>query len=84
MTTEEQIESFYRFAMQQLEKRTSYLTMDELFDAWRYQGLSENELSESVAAIQAVLDDMNGGDKGRDIKEVIQEIRGCLNLSPAD
>lgn len=82
MKIQEQIESFYRFARQQIDRNGAELTIDELFDAWRYQRLSEEDLSESVAAVQAALQGMKEGDTARPLEEVIAEIRAQSKVPP--
>ena len=61
MATQEQIDSFYRFATEQLANGGSEKSVDELYDQWRFENLSPQELAENVAAIQASIDDMNNG-----------------------
>jgi hypothetical protein len=80
MTTREQIDSFYRFATEQLASVGSEKSIDELYDQWRYENPAPDELKESVAAVQAAIDDMNAGDTGRDAARVEQELRDELNL----
>lgn len=75
MATREQIESYYRFALAKLEKDGPDLSIDDLFESWRIQNPTEAELSESVAAVKAALRDMENGDTGRPLKEVIAEVR---------
>ncbi len=80
MATQEQIDSFYRFATEQLGSDGSEKSVDELYDQWRFENLSPEELSENVAAIQASIDDMNNGHTGRDAGEVERELRHELKL----
>ena len=83
MTTQEQIDSFYRFATEQLARDGSQKSVDELYDQWRFENLTPEDMAENVAAIQASIDDMNNGETGRDAGEVIRELRDEFNL-PAD
>ena len=80
MTTKEQIDSFYRFATAQLENGGSEKTVDELYDQWRYENLTPEDIAENVAAIQLSIDDMNNGETGRDAGEVARELREELDL----
>ena len=80
MTTQEQVESFYRFATEQLENGGSEKSVDELYDQWRYENRSPEDMAENVAAVQASIDDMNNGETGRDAGEVIREMREKFNL----
>lgn len=80
MTVQEQIESFYQFATEQLSNGVGEKSVDELFGEWRMANPTPEEYAENVAAIQSAIDEMNDGDKGHDVREVIQEIRDELNL----
>lgn len=80
MATQEQIDSFYRFAIEQLANGGPEKSVDELYDQWRYENRSPEEMAENIAAVQAAIDDMTNGDKGRDAAEVERELRDELNL----
>ena len=58
MATREQIDSFHRFASEQLRAGGSEKSIDELYDEWRSKNLSPEELAENIAAVQAAVDDM--------------------------
>ena len=83
MATQEQIDSFHRFASEQLQNGGKEKSVDELYDQWRFENQSPAEFEESVAAVQTSIDDMNNGDTGRDADEVISELRAELKL-PAE
>lgn len=80
MATKEQIESFYRFATDQLTNGGTQKSIDELYDQWRYENLSPEEVAENVAAIQSAIDDMDAGDTGRDAGDIERELRQELNF----
>ncbi|MEO1998918.1 MAG: hypothetical protein ABGZ17_27030 [Planctomycetaceae bacterium] len=80
MATQEQIDSFHRFATDQLENGGRNKTIDEIYDQWRIENQSPQEFEENVAAIQGAIDDMNGGDMGRDADEVIADARHRYKL----
>ncbi len=80
MTTQEQIDSFYRFASDLLANGDSEKSVDELYDQWRSENVATEEVADNVAAIRASIDDMNNGETGRDSGDVIRELRGVLNL----
>lgn len=84
VATRDQIDSFHRFAIEQLASGGSDKSIDELYDQWRYENLTPEELAENVAAIQAAIDDMKAGDTGRDAAQVEQELRDELNLPAAE
>lgn len=78
--TAEQIDSFHRFATARLNDGGTDLSMDELYDEWRAQHPSPDELHENVLAVKAAIRDMENGDTGQDADEVIAEIRDELGL----
>jgi len=84
MTTKQQIDSFYRFATEQLSNGISEKSVDELYDQWRFETSTPEDMAENVAAIQASIDDMNDGETGRDAGEVIRELREDLNLPTSE
>jgi uncharacterized protein with von Willebrand factor type A (vWA) domain len=67
MATQEQIDSFHQFATEQIQNGGREKSVDELYDQWRLENLSSEELDENVAAIQGAIDDMKNGDRGRDV-----------------
>jgi len=81
MATQQQLESFHRFASEQLQKGVQVLSMGDLVDLWELHNLPAEQMDENVAAIQASLNDMLAGETGRNAAEVLQELREQLNLS---
>ena len=79
MTNQEQLESFYRFATNQIAAGATGTSIDELYDRWRIEHPSSNELEANVAAVEAALDDMEAGDTGRDAHLLVRELRGEFN-----
>ena len=68
--TQEQIDSFHRFASERIRDGGSTKSVDELYDQWRYENVTREEHAENIAAIQASIDDMNNGHEGRDAAEI--------------
>lgn len=84
MATQEQIDSFHQFATEQIQNGGRGKSVDELYDQWRLENLSPEELQENVAAIQGAIDDMKNGDTGRDVDEVIAEVRSKYELPASE
>ena len=84
MATQEQIDSFHQFATEQIQNGGREKSVDELYDQWRLENLSSEELEENVAAIQGAIDDMKNGDCGRDVDEVIAEVRSKYELPASE
>ena len=79
--TREQLDSFHRFAARQLDNGGSELSLEQLLDLWRIENPAPDERSESVAAIQQALNDMDAGDVGEPADAVIQEVRASLSAA---
>lgn len=75
MATQEQIDSFHQFASEHVRNGTADDSLAELFDLWRMQNPTTDELAESVAAVKAALNDMENGDEGRPFDEFADDIR---------
>ena len=75
MASQAQIESFYRFATEQLSDGGSEMTVDELYGQWRLEYGAPDDIAENIAAIQSSIDDMANGKTGRDASEVIRKLR---------
>ena len=81
MATQQQLESFHRFAAEQLQKGAGELSMSDLVDLWELKNLPADQLDENAAAIQASIDDMLAGETGRDAADVLRDLREQLNHS---
>jgi hypothetical protein len=84
VASQEQIDSFYQFATDHLAREGSKTSIDELYDQWRFENLNPEELSENVAAVQSAIDDMLGGDMGRDAGAVERELREELKIPTSE
>jgi len=84
MATHEEIESFHQFALQQLNGDCAELSVADLAGLWQTRNLPESELTESVAAIKASLQDLHNGDLGRPAEEVIAELRARYPTSESE
>ena len=63
-----ELERFHRFVGEKLNNGGAGLSVERLLALWR-------ERQENVRAIQEALDDMEAGDTGRPLDEVMSEIR---------
>jgi hypothetical protein len=63
-TTEQELASFTSYARSRIESGQGELSIEELFDQWRAENPSEEQYAESVAAIQASIEDFKNGDRG--------------------
>ena len=83
-TVQEQLDSFYQYANQQLADGESHTSVEELLDLWRIENPSSEGYTESVAAINAAVEDYKNGDRGRPAGEVSRELREYLKLPPGE
>ncbi len=73
--TQTQLELFHRFVNEHLRNGGKNLSPEECLEFWRAQHPAPEELEESVGAIRRSLADMEAGDTGRPLEEVVDEIR---------
>lgn len=81
MATQEEINEFASFALQQLDHGGTELNMDELYDMWRRENPDPAAYAENVAAVQGAIDDFKKGDRGRPTGEVSRELRENLGAT---
>ena len=84
MATQQQVDSFHHFATQHVNNGGAGLSMEKLFDLWQAQSPSAEELTESVAAVKSALLDMENGDTGRPVEDVIAELRSEAGISQSE
>jgi len=73
------LDHFINYARQQIESSQKNLSIDELFDQWRAQYPSDDQLAENVAAIQASINDFNKGERGTIAGEDSAHLRRRFN-----
>jgi len=66
-------EAFYGFLGEQLASGARDLPPEELLRAWRSQ--NDPEYAATVKAVREALADMENGDTGKPLDQVIQELR---------
>jgi len=81
--TEEQLDSFHRFAAEKLADDASDLSLQELLDLWRIANPTPEELQENLRAVKAAIRDRENGDRGIPFEDHIQEMQGKHSI-PAD
>lgn len=79
--TQEELERFHRFAIEQIENGGTDLTLDELWARWRIENPTPDEYRENVLAIKASLRDWENGERGIPVEKHIQEMREKYNLA---
>jgi hypothetical protein len=76
----DELAAFQAFLTEKLQKGGPRPSPEEAVDEWRELHPEPEIDEEEVAAIQEAIDDMNAGDRGRPVEEVIAEIRAELGL----
>jgi hypothetical protein len=74
-TTEQDWNSFARFAILGISSGSNDLSIDELFDQWRMENPSDEHFAENVAAVQASIRDLQNGERGKVAAEHPSELR---------
>jgi len=79
MTTAEiELNSFANFVRQHIAASQVDLTIDELFDQWRFENPTPAQFEESVAAIRASIQDFKNGIRGSLAGEHSAKLRSDL------
>ena len=77
MATKQEIDSFHRFASQEIDRGAEF-SLDELFSLWTARNPVPEALAESVAALKAAQADFESADRGRPVREALRE--SCQRL----
>lgn len=78
--TQEQIDSFHRFASDRISNGGPEMTMQELLQLWTLENPTDQERAEVNAIIRQGDEDIAAG-RGRSIDEVNEELRRKYNVS---
>ena len=78
--TNEELREFHRFVGEKLANGGAHLSPEEALDEWREEHPEQVEFEDDTEAIQAAIDDMENGDKGRPFDEVMEELRTKYGL----
>ncbi len=75
LTTRELLDDFHRYATSILGQEADEPTLDELYDAWRFEHLNSQDLEENLSAVRASLADFENGEKGTPAGVHSQQLR---------
>ena len=78
--TQEQIDSFHRFASEKMSNGGANMTMQEILQLWSLENPTDQERAEVNAIIRQGDEDIAAG-RGRPVDEVNEELRRKYNLS---
>jgi hypothetical protein len=78
--TQQHIDSFHRFATERLSDGGADLSIDELFELWRIENPTPEQLHADVLAVKAALRDMEAGDTGQPFEDFKREFRAKNNI----
>ena len=80
-TSSQELQSFQQYASARIQHGGALLELDDLFDEWRNLNPDPKQLSDDAIAVRASLRDIERGEIGRPVEDVIREIRGKYNLA---
>ncbi len=80
MTTQQQLDHFYRFATQLAAAESEPLSLDDLDQAWRARHPTNHELAQSVTALQLASADLQAGDTGIPARAALRDACRVLAL----
>ena len=79
----QQIDCFKAWVSERLQNDTMVRTLDDLFDEWRIEHPTDEEVAQSVASLRRALDQAEGGE-GRPATEFMRDFRERHNLPTKD
>lgn len=77
MATKGQIDSFYEFASHEISNGGSDKPIDETYDEW----CDHDRQLDDLAAIRDAVEDYKNGERGRDSRNQVDELRGKLDVA---
>ncbi len=80
-TSAQELQSFQQYASARILNGGALLQLDDLFDEWRNLDRDPKQLSDDAIAVRASLRDIERGEKGRPVEDVVREIRDKYNLA---
>jgi hypothetical protein len=78
--TLDELHRFHRFAEEKLSNGGGDLTLEQMIDLWNIENPSSEQLQEDVLAVKAALRDLDNGDRGIPVEELIQKMRDKYGL----
>ena len=80
-TTLQQVEQFRTFVLNHFIQSEESLSLEELFDQWRFSNPLDEEAEADLRAIAASLRDHKSGAQGRAMGEFIEDFKNTHGLS---
>ena len=79
-TSVQQLQSFHLYASARIQNGGAVLEIDDLFDKWKNRNPDPKQLTDDALAVRASLRDIERGETGQPVEDVIREIRVKYNL----
>jgi hypothetical protein len=78
--TLDELDRFHRFAEEKLSNGNGDLTLEDLVEMWSFENPSPERQREDLLAVKAALRDVDNGDRGIPVDEMIQKMRDKYGL----
>ena len=80
-TSTQELQSFQKYAAAHIQNGGAKLELDELLDEWKHQNPDPLKLQEDALAVKASLLDIERGETGTPVDDVIADIRAKYKLT---
>ena len=80
-TSTQELQSFQKYAAARIQNGGAKLELDELLDEWKHQNPDPLKLQEDALAVKASLLDIERGETGTPVDDVIADIRAKYKLT---
>ncbi len=81
--TQDHIDSFHRFASEQINQTDAHVSIDDLYDQWRLKNPTVQEQEADTLAVKAALRDLDRGDRGIALDDHLRQMRKKYDI-PSD
>jgi len=80
-TSTQELQSFQKYAAARIQNGGAKLELDELLDEWKHQNPDPLKLQEDALAVKTSLLDIERGETGTPVDDVIADIRAKYKLT---
>ncbi len=80
-TSTQELQSFQEYAKARIQNNGAQLDLEDLLDEWKHQNQAPERLHDDILAVKASLCDVESGETGTPVEDVIREIKTKYDLT---
>ncbi len=78
-TSTQELQNFQEYATARIQNDGAKLELEDLLDEWKHKNQDTERLHEDILAVKASLRDVESGETGTPVEDVIREIKTKYN-----